>query len=70
MIEYEKLTKIQAIKRIEESDKRRYEFEKAVYNHDNRKASHYNLIIRTGKSVSLEDAAEIIVFAAKRRFKL
>ena len=70
MMEYENLTKSQAIKRIDDSDRRRYEFEKAVYNHDIKKAHHYNLVIRTGRSISIEDAAEIIVFTAKRRFKI
>ncbi len=70
MMEYENLSKNQAIKRIEDSDKRRYEFEKAVYNHDLRKAHHYNLIVRTGKNVSINDAADTIVFAAKKRFSL
>lgn len=69
MMEFEHLTKSQAIKRIEESDKVRYEFEKAVYNHDLRKAHHYNLVIRTGPSLDIKVAADLIVFLAKRRFR-
>lgn len=70
MMDFENLTRNQAVKRIEESDRQRYEFEKALYNHDIRKAHHYNLVIRTGKNLGTEDAADIIVFAAKRRFGL
>lgn len=70
MMQYEKLTKNQAIKRIDDSDRKRYDFEKAVYNHDLKKAHHYNLVIRTGPSLGIEDAADIIVFTAKRRFRL
>src|SRR3989344_1034734 len=59
-MEYEHLTKSQAIRRIEESDKKRYEFEKAVFNHDLRKAHHYDLVIRTGPRLGIEDAADLI----------
>ena len=70
IMEYEKMTKAQAIKRIEESDQKRYDFEKALYQHDIRKAHHYDLVIRTGPRLGIEAAADLIVFAAKKRFKL
>lgn len=69
-MEFEHVTKSQAIRRIEESDKKRYEFEKAVYNHDIRKAHHYDLVIRTGPHLGIEDATDLIVMMAKRRFKM
>src|SRR3989338_2338112 len=70
LMEYENVTKAQAIRWIEESDQNRYEFEKALYQHDIRKAHHYDLVIRTGPKLGIEDAADLIVFAAKKRFKL
>lgn len=70
LMKFKKMTKEQAIKSIEKSDKERYEFIKTLYNHDIRKAHHYDLVIRTGEDLSLEDAASLIVLAAKRRFKL
>lgn len=70
MMEYEKLNRKQAIERIEKSDAERSDFVKIVYNHDQRKAHHYDLIIRTGPQISIEDAADIIVRMAKRRFKI
>lgn len=70
MIRYEKLTYKQAVARLEESDKKRAEFEKTLYNHDIKKAHHYDLVIRTGPNLSLDDASELIVFATKRKFRL
>lgn len=69
-MEYEKLSNKQAVVRIEKSDQERDEFIKAVFGHDQRKAHHYDIIIRTGSYVSLEDASDLIVKLAKRRFRL
>jgi len=70
MMEYEKLSKKEATQRLEESDQKRVNFIKTLYQHDLRKAHHYDLIIRTGPNFSIEDAANLIVFTAKKRFKL
>ncbi len=70
MMEYEHLTKTQAVKSIEESDRRRIEFIETIYKHDPRKAHHYDLVIRTGPKLSIDDAATLIVTAAKRRFRI
>lgn len=70
LMQYENITRNKAIEVIEKSDKERYEFIKALYNHDIRKAHHYDLVIKTSKDLSLEDAASLIVLMAKRRFKL
>lgn len=70
MMQYEKISRNEAVRRIRESDVKRIEFERAVYNHDIRKAHHYDLIIRTGKTVSIEDAADLIVILVKKRFNL
>lgn len=69
-IEYEHIIRSEAVKRIEESDNKRYEFERTMYGHDPKKAHHYDLVIRTGQNLSIENAAEIITQLAKRRFKL
>ena len=69
-IEFEKISREEAIKRIKESDKKRYEFVKTLFNHDIRKAHHYDLIIKTSKKLSIYDAADAIVMIAKRRVRL
>ena len=69
-MEFEHLSKTKAIRRIEESDRKRYEFEKAVYNHDAKKAHHYDLVIRTGPRLGIEAAADLIVMIVQRRFKI
>jgi len=69
-MEYEGLSRQSAIKKIERSDQDRIDFVKTLYHHDPRKAHHYDLVIRTGPNLSIEDAAEIIFKAAKRRFHL
>src|SRR3989338_889866 len=61
-MEFEHLSKAQAIRHIEESDRKRYDYEKTLYNHDIKKAHHYDLVIRTGPSLGIEDAANLIVF--------
>lgn len=68
VMKYEKVSRKEAIQLIDESDKKRTEFTKSLFQHDPRKAHHYDLIIRTGWDVSLEDAADIIVDAVKHRF--
>jgi len=70
LMEFEKMTRRQAIERINEFDRRRDQFIKTLYHHDPKKAHHYDLVIRTGKDLSIKDAAEIIVRLAKRRFLL
>lgn len=69
-MEYEHVSEKEAIRKIEESDRKREEFEKSVFHHDPKKAHHYDLVIRTGKHLSIENAADLIVRMAKRRFKL
>jgi len=70
VMEYEHVPEKEAKRRIEASDRRRIEFEESVFRHDPRKAHHYDLVIRTGPDLSIEDATDIIVRAAKRRFQL
>lgn len=69
-MQYEKISRKQAITRIQTSDIQRYEFEKALYSHDIKKAHHYDLVIRTGKQLSITQAADIIVLAIRQRFGL
>ncbi len=71
IMEYEKVkTASTALRRIEESDLQRIEFNKKLFHHDVRKAHHYDLVVRTGKYLNIEDAADLIVSATKRRFGL
>ena len=67
---YEHISRPEAIKRIEESDKERREFVESLFNHNHCKAYHYDLVIRTGSDITIEDAANIIVDLARRKFKI
>lgn len=70
VMKYEKVSRKEAIEMIDTSDIKRTDFTKSLFQHDPRKAHHYDLIIRTGKNVTLEDAADLIVDAARKRFGL
>src|SRR3989339_160079 len=67
---YEHISRPEAIKRIEESDIERKEFVESLFNHNHCRAYHYNLVIRTGSDITIEDAANIIIDLAKRKFKI
>ncbi|MFA6016925.1 MAG: cytidylate kinase-like family protein [Patescibacteria group bacterium] len=67
---YEHISRPEAIKRIEDSDKERREFVESLFNHNNTKAYHYDLVIRTGPNISIEDAANITIDLTKRKFKV
>ncbi len=67
---YEQISRPEAIKRIEESDKERKEFVESLFNHNHTKAYHYDLVIRTGPNITVEDATNIIIDLAKRKFKI
>lgn len=67
---YEGINRTEAIKRIEESDEQRKKFVEALFSHDQKKAHHYDLVIRTGPNLMIEDATDLIVDLAKRRFKI
>lgn len=67
---YEHISRSESIKRIEESDEERRKFVKSLFNHNHCKAYHYDLVIRTGLNISIEDAANIIIDLAKRKFKI
>lgn len=69
-MEFEKISKKEAVKRITESDKARASFIKKLFNHDIKKAHHYDLIIRTSKNLSIYDATDMIIRLAKKRFKI
>lgn len=69
-MEFEKLSKIEAIRRIGLSDQKRREFAQTLFHHDLKKAHHYDLVIRTGPEFDIETAASLIVAAAKKRFRV
>lgn len=69
-MEFEKISRQEAIKRINESDKKREEFVQTLFHHNLKKAHHYDLIIRTSPDLDLKTACEIIVLTTKKRFKL
>ena len=67
---YEHISRSEAVKRIEESDKERKEFVHSLFNHNHCKAYHYDLAIRTGPDITIEDAANTIIELARRKFKI
>jgi len=67
---YENISRSDAIKRIEESDAERKNFVHSLFNHNHCKAYHYDLVIRTGSNITVEDATNIIIDLAKRKFKI
>jgi hypothetical protein len=69
-MEYEHISKIEAVKRITESEKERREFVESLFKHNYCKAYHYDLVIRTGSDMTIEDTANIITDLTKRKFKI
>lgn len=67
---HENISRSMAIKRIENSDEERHHFVQILFNHDHKKAHHYDLVVRTGPNLTIEDATDMIVDLAKRRFKI
>ena len=70
MVKYEHISVREAKKQVIKSDEERTVFTKELFQHDQRKAHHYDLVIRTGKNINVEDAADMIVALAKKKFKI
>ncbi len=68
LMEFERISREEAERRIDESDSKRGEFIKALYNHDQKKAHHYDLIVRTSEDVDIETAADTVLCMARTRF--
>ncbi len=68
MIKYEHISSREAKNQIAASDLERNKFSQELFQHDCRKSHHYDLVIRTGKNIDVEEAAEIIVALAKKKF--
>ena len=67
---HEGITRQEAVKRIEDSDEERRLFVQTLFNHDQKKPHHYDMVIRTGPNLTIEDATDVIVDLARRRFKI
>lgn len=70
LMTYEHISRPEAVKKIKESDRERRSFVESLFNHNHTKAYHYDLVIRTGSNITIEDAANIIIDLAKRKFKI
>ena len=68
MMKYEHISAKESKKQVEESDRERNEFTQALFQHDQRKAHHYDVVIRTGKDIDVEEATDVIVLLAKKKF--
>ena len=69
MVKYEHISVKEAKKQIDQSDKERTKFAFSLFQHDARKAHHYDIVIRTGKNIDIEEAADIVISLAKKKFK-
>jgi cytidylate kinase len=67
---YEGISRGEAVKRIDNSDEERKSFVQTLFNHDQRKAHHYDMVIRTGPNLMIEDATDLIAELTKRRFRI
>jgi len=70
MIEHEKIKKNQAINIIEESDAKRIEYIKNLFQKDPREEHLYDLVIKTSSYLTAKEASKIIVQVARRKFNL
>jgi len=70
LMTYEKISRLEAQRRVDESDLERRSFVQTLFNHDHKKPHHYDLVIKTGPNLSIEDATDVILELAKRRFKI
>lgn len=70
MMKYEHISLKEAKKQIDDSDRDRNDFTQALFQHDQRKAHHYDVVIRTGKDIDVEEATDVIVYLAKKKFQI
>lgn len=70
LMTHENVSRQEAVRKIEDSDEERRLFVQTLFNHDHKKSHHYDAVVRTGPNLTIEDATDIIVDLAKRRFKI
>lgn len=70
LIRYDKNSEKIARKRIDESDKKRREFAKTLFQKDHTDPHNFDLVITIGTNLDADQAADIITELAKKRFKL
>lgn len=70
MMKYEHISLKEARKQIADSDRERNEFSVSLFQHDQRKAHHYDVVVRTSGHINIEEAADVIVYLAKKKFNL
>jgi len=70
LMKYEHISAKEAQKQTKESDKERNEFVASLFQHDQQKAEHYDVVIRTSSDVNIDTATNIIVDLAKDRFNI
>lgn len=70
MMAHENVSRQEAIRKIEDSDEERRLFVQTLYNHDHKKSHHYDAVVRTGPNLTIEDATDLIINLAERRFRI
>lgn len=70
IMKFKRVSEKRARQLIDKIDAERNEFNKSLYNHDQRKAHHYDLVIKISETLTIDDAVKIILTLTKSRFKL
>jgi len=69
IVKYEKVSEKRARLLIEKRDNERNEFNRTLFKTNQNKAHYYDLVIKTSDSLTIDDAAKIILTLAKSRFR-
>ncbi len=70
LMEYENMTRKEAKKDAEETERESQKFISSLYNKDITDPANFDLVIKTSEQLSLQEATDIIARLAKKRFKL
>jgi cytidylate kinase len=70
IIDTKKVSKDKAIEMIRSSDRKRGQFIKELFNHSWKNSYHYDIVIKTGDLLTDDDAVDLIVKLAKKKFNI
>jgi len=69
-MDIKKVSRDKAIEMINSSDRKREQFINQLFNHSSKNPYHFDMVIKTGNSLSDEDVVDLIVKLAKKKFNL
>ena len=70
IIDTKKVSKDKAIEMIRSSDRKRGQFIKELFNHSWKNSYNYDIVIKTGDLLTDDDAVDLIVKLAKKKFNI